>query len=113
MLNTSISELISELRDTFLRSDFDRVEETLVARETMLKAEIEEKKSEIRLLTEKVQLERLEKISVELELKRFKEGGNVGVLVVDEPCKKDGLEVSGMEILNAFLIIMDAFLNVI
>ncbi|XP_073225403.1 uncharacterized protein [Cicer arietinum] len=97
LLNTSISELISELRDTFLRSDFDRVEETLVARETMLKAEIEEKKSEIRLLTEKVQLERLEKISVELELKRFKEGGNVGVLVVDEPCKKDGLEVSDIE----------------
>lgn len=66
----SISELISELRDTFMRSDFNRVEETLVSREAMLKAEIEEKNLVIGLLQERIQFERLEKIRVELELKK-------------------------------------------
>ncbi|KAK7305220.1 hypothetical protein VNO77_43122 [Canavalia gladiata] len=69
----SISELVSELRDSFLSSDFDRVEETLVAREARLKAELEEKKKEIGSLKEKILFERLEKINAEFELKRLKQ----------------------------------------
>jgi hypothetical protein len=42
----SISELFFELRDTFMRSDFDLVEKTLIAREEILKEEIEKMKRE-------------------------------------------------------------------
>ncbi|KAI5409088.1 hypothetical protein KIW84_054776 [Lathyrus oleraceus] len=69
----SISGLISELRDSFLKKDFDRVEEALIVREARLRAEIEEKKREIRLLNEEIDFQRIEKMSVELELKRVKE----------------------------------------
>ncbi|CAI8596706.1 unnamed protein product [Vicia faba] len=82
----SISELISELRDSFRQRDFDRVEETLIFRETKLKAEIEDKKREIALLSEEVHFQRLEKMSVEMELKRFKElqdGGNIARAVAE------------------------------
>ncbi|CAK8565716.1 unnamed protein product [Lathyrus sativus] len=80
----SISELISELRDSFLQRDFDRVEEALIARETRLKAEIEDKKREIRLLNEEIDFQRIEKMSAELELKRLKElidGGDIACAV--------------------------------
>ncbi|KAL5062015.1 hypothetical protein RYX36_023752 [Vicia faba] len=82
----SISELISELRDSFLQSDFDRVEETLIARETRLKAEIEANKREIGLLSEEVRFLWLEKRSVEMELKRVKElkdGGDIARVVAE------------------------------
>ncbi|AES70555.1 hypothetical protein MTR_3g057160 [Medicago truncatula] len=73
MQNMSISKLISKLRDTFIQRDFDAVEETLVAREAMLKTEIKEKKKKIELFEKKFQMERSDKISVEMELKRVKE----------------------------------------
>ncbi|KEH34007.1 hypothetical protein MTR_3g057330 [Medicago truncatula] len=84
--NMSISELVSELRDTFIQSDFDVVEEALVSREAMLKAEIKEKKKELKLLEEKFQMERLEKVSVDMELKRVKE----------ERCKKELVKNCGV-----------------
>jgi hypothetical protein len=46
----SISELLSELNETFIRSNIDIVKETLIAREEMLKAEIEEKNIESELI---------------------------------------------------------------
>ncbi|RDX82183.1 hypothetical protein CR513_37058, partial [Mucuna pruriens] len=67
----SISELVSELRDSFLSGDFDLVEEALVAREARLKAELEERKREIGSLKEGIALERLQRINAELELKRL------------------------------------------
>lgn len=71
--NSSISELVSELRDSFLSSDFDRVEEALVAREARLKAELKEKEREIASLKDRIAFEMLERINVELELKKEKE----------------------------------------
>ncbi|KAI5409085.1 hypothetical protein KIW84_054776, partial [Lathyrus oleraceus] len=66
-------------------------------REARLRAEIEEKKREIRLLNEEIDFQRIEKMSVELELKRVKElidrgdiacavaeRGNVGVSAASE-----------------------------
>jgi len=78
--NMTISELISELRDTFISSDFDLVEETLIAREEKLKGEIDQKKNEIELLKEKFDMLMLEKVSVEMELKRVKEERSNGEL---------------------------------
>lgn len=78
----TISELVSELRDTFIQSDFDVVEETLIAREAALKGEIDEKNNEIKLLEEKFDMLMLEKVSAEMELKRVKEekgNGELGV----------------------------------
>ena len=69
----SIPELVSELRVTFLTRDFDRVERALLASESRLNAEIEKKKRDIGSLQEKIEVERLERINVELELKKFKE----------------------------------------
>jgi len=68
-----ISEIISKLRDTFIQRDFDAVEETLVAREAMFKTEINEKQKQIELLEKKFQMERSDKVTVEMELKRVKE----------------------------------------
>lgn len=82
----SISGLISELRDSFLKKDFDRVEEALIIREARLRAEIEDKKREIRLLNEEIDFQRIEKMSVELELKRVKElidGGDIACAVAE------------------------------
>jgi hypothetical protein len=71
--NMSISELLSKLRDTSIQRDFDLVEETLVSREAMFKTEIKEKKKQIDLLEKKFQMERSDKVGVEMELKRVKE----------------------------------------
>ena len=60
-------------RDTFIQRDFDVVEETLVSRETMFKTEIKEKNKQIELLENKFQMVRLDKVSLEMELKRVKE----------------------------------------
>jgi len=73
MQNMRISEIISKLRDTFIQRDFDAVEETLVAREAMFKTEINEKQKQIELLEKKFQMERSDKVTVEMELKRVKE----------------------------------------
>jgi len=71
--NMTISELISKLRDTSIQRDFDVVEETLVSREAMFKTEIKENKMQIDLLEKKFQMERSDKVSVEMELKTVKE----------------------------------------
>jgi len=68
--NMSISELISKLWDTFLQRDFDVVEETLAAREAMFKTDIKKNKKQIELLEKKIQMERSDKASVEMELKK-------------------------------------------
>ena len=80
MNKMTISELVSELRDTFIQSDFDIVEETLISREERLKGEIDEKKNEIKLLEEKFDMVMLEKVSAEMELKRVKEERSNGEL---------------------------------
>ncbi|KAL2322788.1 hypothetical protein Fmac_027167 [Flemingia macrophylla] len=69
----SISELVSELRDSFQSSEFDRVEEALVAREARLKAELKEKEREIWSLKERIAFEKLERINAQLELKRLRQ----------------------------------------
>jgi len=61
-------------------SDFDDVEETLIAREERLKGEIDQKKNEIKDLEEKFDILMLEKVSVEMELKRLKEERSNGEL---------------------------------
>lgn len=63
----SISHLISTLRSAFLTSDFDQVEEKLIARETKLKREIIKLKSENEVLEEKHQFDKLEKLNLEEE----------------------------------------------
>ncbi|GAU41216.1 hypothetical protein TSUD_128920 [Trifolium subterraneum] len=73
-LNTmSISEMFSELRDTFRSSDFDLVEQTLIAREEMLKEEIEKMKRELLLSAERMEFEKLERITVEFKLGKIQE----------------------------------------
>ena len=64
---SSISHLISTLRTAFLSSDFDRVAEKLIARETKLKREIIKLKSENEVLEEKHQFDRLEKLNLKEE----------------------------------------------
>ncbi|XP_045822299.1 protein MAIN-LIKE 1-like [Trifolium pratense] len=81
-LNTmSISELFSKLKGTFIKSDFDLVEKTLVSREEMLKEEIEEKKREMELLEERMKFEMLERVTVEFKLERIQEEMNKKVLM--------------------------------
>ena len=70
--NWSISELVSKLRNAYQSKDFDLVEEILVARETKLKREIENEKKENALLTEKFQMENLDRINLEDELENQK-----------------------------------------
>jgi len=70
---TTISELISELRDSFLTSDFDRIEKVLLAREERLEAELDKKEREIGSLKEKIAIERLGRINAELELKKLRQ----------------------------------------
>jgi len=95
----SISELISELRDSFLSSDFDRVEQVLVAREARLQAELDEKKRENGSLREKIALERLGRINAELELKKLRQKklvrsdngyGDCEIVVKREKCNVEG-----------------------
>jgi len=73
--NMMISELVFELQDKFIQSDFDVVEKTLIAREERLKGEIDEKKNEIKLLEEKFDMVMLEKVSAEMESEGRKERG--------------------------------------
>ncbi|KAL4651460.1 hypothetical protein ACB092_01G161400 [Castanea dentata] len=70
--NQSISELVAKLRTAYRSQDFDRAEEILVARETKLKREIEKEKKENALLTEKLQMENLDRIYLEDELENQK-----------------------------------------
>jgi len=64
----------------FISSDFDLVEETLIAREERLKGEIDQKNNEIKLLEEKFDMLMLEKVSAKMELKRVKEEKSNGEL---------------------------------
>ncbi|XP_054797515.1 uncharacterized protein LOC129302626 [Prosopis cineraria] len=66
LMALSITELISILRTAYRTVDFDRVEEVLVSKETNLRAEIG-------VLSEKLEKERLERIDVEGQLKKYKE----------------------------------------
>ncbi|XP_022643008.1 uncharacterized protein LOC106775558 isoform X2 [Vigna radiata var. radiata] len=96
----SISELISELRDSFLTSDFDRVEKVLLAREERLEAELDEKEREIGFLREKMAIERLGRINAELELEKLRQekvvrsdngfGLDCEIVVEREKCNVDG-----------------------
>ncbi|GAU41214.1 hypothetical protein TSUD_128900 [Trifolium subterraneum] len=74
----SISELFSKLRDTFRRSDFDIVEETLVSREAMWMVEIEDKKRELELSEERMKFEKLERIQEEMNKVLMKNGNEKG-----------------------------------
>ena len=66
LMALSVTELISILRTAYLTADFDRVEEVLVDKESKLK-------SDIRVLSEKLEMERLERMNVEEKLKKYKE----------------------------------------
>ena len=70
--NQSISELVSKLRTAYQSKDFDQVKEFLVARETKLKREFENEKKENSLLTEKFQMENLDRIYLEDKLENQK-----------------------------------------
>jgi hypothetical protein len=72
----SISELFFELRDTFMRRDFDLVEKTLIAREEILKVEIEKMKKELELSEERIKFEKLERRTVEFKLERTQDEMN-------------------------------------
>lgn len=96
---TNISELISELRDSFLSSDFDRVEQVLVAREARLEAELDEKKREIGFLKERITIETLGRINAELKLKKLRKKklvrsddgfGDCEIVVKREKCNVEG-----------------------
>ena len=54
--------MVSKLRTAYQRKDFDQVKEILVARGTKLKQEFENEKKENLLLTEKFQMENLDRI---------------------------------------------------
>jgi predicted RNase H-like nuclease (RuvC/YqgF family) len=81
----SISELFSELRDTFIAGDFDLVEKTLIDREERLKKEIEEKKKELELAEERMKFEKLERVTLEFKLERLQAEMNKKMLM-----KKNG-----------------------
>ncbi|XP_028752952.1 uncharacterized protein LOC114712566 [Neltuma alba] len=66
LMELSITELVSNLRTAFRMIDYDRVEEVLVEKENKLKAEI-------KVLTDRIELERLERMSVQDELRKCKE----------------------------------------
>jgi hypothetical protein len=78
----SISELFSELRDTFIAGDFDLVEKTLIDREERLKKEIEEKKKELELADERMKFEKLERVTLEFKLERLQAEMNKKVLLM-------------------------------
>ncbi|XP_045819517.1 uncharacterized protein LOC123918887 [Trifolium pratense] len=69
----SISELFSKLKDAFKKSDFSLVEETLIAREEMLKEEIEKMKRESELSAERMKFEKLERVTLEFKLEKIQE----------------------------------------
>ncbi|KAF7831302.1 cytochrome P450 71D10 [Senna tora] len=72
LMQLSISELITVLRNAFRPADFDHVEEALVAKETKLNAEIG-------ALEERLDIERLDRMGVE-EKFRMKNGMDDGVI---------------------------------
>ena len=64
--------MVSKLRTAYQSKDFDQVKEILVARETKLKREFENEKKENLLLTEKFQMENLDRIYLEDKLENQK-----------------------------------------
>ena len=64
--------MVSKLRTAYKSKDFDQVKEILVARETKLKREFENEKKENSLLTEKFQMENLDRIYLEDKLENQK-----------------------------------------
>ncbi|KAK4278334.1 hypothetical protein QN277_016192 [Acacia crassicarpa] len=66
LMALSVTELISILRTAYRTVDFDRVEEVLVDKESKLK-------SDNVVLSEKLEIERLERMNVEETLKKCKE----------------------------------------
>ncbi|KAK2440988.1 hypothetical protein QL285_012337 [Trifolium repens] len=107
----SISELFSELRDTFIGGDFDLVEKTLIDREERLKKEIEEKKKELELAEERMKFEKLERVTLEFKLERLqaeinkkvsmnkngKERGDAGAVKNHLVTDDDGVASAGVE----------------
>ena len=64
--------MVSKLRTAYQSKDFDQVKEILVAREAKLKREFENEKKENSLLTEKFQMENLDRIYLEDKLENQK-----------------------------------------
>ena len=64
--------MVSKLRTAYQSKDFDQVKEILVARGTKLKQEFENEKKENLLLTEKFQMENLDRIYLEDKLENQK-----------------------------------------
>ncbi|OIV92083.1 hypothetical protein TanjilG_08756 [Lupinus angustifolius] len=93
LIYMSISQLVSELRDSFLPTDFDRVEEALVAREAKLMVENEQKKREIGNLQEKIELERLRRVKAEIGNEKRVQEKFGEVSVKQEKCKVDDSDV--------------------
>ncbi|KAF1881140.1 hypothetical protein Lal_00023173 [Lupinus albus] len=89
----SISQLISELRDSFLPTDFDRVEQALVARETKLMVENEHKKSEIRTLQQKIEFERLRRVKAETQNQKRVQEKFDQISVKQEKCELDNSDI--------------------
>jgi hypothetical protein len=96
----SISEHFSELRDTFIRGDFDLVEKTVIAREERLKKEIEEKKKELELAEERMKFEKLERVTLEFKLEKIQAEMNKKVLLM----KKNGNERSNFVVVKNHLV---------
>jgi hypothetical protein len=96
----SISELFSELRDTFIRGDFDLVEKTLIDREERLKKEIEEKKKELELAEERMKFEKLERVTLEFKLERLQAEMNKKVLLMKKNVTEKSV-VGAVKIANA------------
>ncbi|CAL0309748.1 unnamed protein product [Lupinus luteus] len=88
LIYMSISQLVSELRDSFLPTDFDRVEEALVAREAKLIVENEQKRRQIGTLQEKIEFERLRRVKGEIQNEKFGE-----ISVKQEKIKIDDSDV--------------------
>jgi hypothetical protein len=96
----SISEHFYELRDTFIRGDFDLVEKTVIAREERLKKEIEEKKKELELAEERMKFEKLERVTLEFKLEKIQAEMNKKVLLM----KKNGNERSNFVVVKNHLV---------
>jgi hypothetical protein len=96
----SISEHFSELRDTFIRGDFDLVEKTVIAREERLKKEIEEKKKELELAEERMKFEKLERVTLEFKLEKIQAEMNKKVLLM----KKNGNERGNFVVVKNHLV---------
>lgn len=84
-------------------NDFNKVEETSVAKERMLKAEIEKKK-EIGLLQEKNQYKRLERVSFDIQLKAVKAATHGEELVKNVGENGNGFGLDGSKVMKAELV---------